>query len=66
MTVNERLFAAGLLDQFDAAIRASDKALMVTLLSRVGLEDQAEHIAETTLAHPTRYGRAESTPDIKT
>jgi hypothetical protein len=57
MTVNERLFSMGLLDPFDRAVRAGDKAEMVALLGKAGLDDQAGHIAETVLAHPTRYGR---------
>jgi hypothetical protein len=57
MSVNERLFTAGLLDQFDDAVRAGDKDLMVALLSRVDLENDAKLIAEKILAHPTRYGR---------
>jgi hypothetical protein len=57
MTGNERLFSAGLLDQFDDAVRAGDKAQIMALLGRVGLRDQAEQIAEAALAHPTRYGR---------
>ena len=57
MTVNERLFSVGLLDQFDDAVRVGDKAQMIAILGRVDLGDQAEQIAETVLAHPTRYGR---------
>jgi hypothetical protein len=57
MTVNERLVSVGLLDQFDDAVRTGDKGQIVAILGRVGLANQAEHIAETTLAHPTRYGR---------
>jgi hypothetical protein len=51
MTVKERLSEAGLLDQFDVAIRARDRARLVKLLGHVELEDQAEDIADTSLAH---------------
>jgi hypothetical protein len=57
MTVNERLIAAGLLDQFDAAVRDGDRARMIDILGRVELADQAASIIETVLAHPTKYGR---------
>jgi hypothetical protein len=57
MTVNERLFARGLLDQFDGAIRSGDRILMADILSRAGLSDVAEQIISTILAHPTRFGR---------
>lgn len=58
MTVNERLFTAGTLEQFDVAIRLGDRATMVILLIAVEIDfAEAEKIADTVLAHPTRYGR---------
>ena len=56
MTTNERLWATGLLDDFDAAARSRDRAQMIELLSRVDLGSQAEWIADTILANPERYG----------
>jgi len=56
MTTNERLFVAGVLDQFDDAARKRDRATMIELLSRVELGEQAALIADTILANPTRYG----------
>ncbi len=56
MTVNERLFVSGLLEQFDAAIEAADAPGAVAVLGQVGLADQAEWIVETTLANPGFYG----------
>jgi hypothetical protein len=56
MTVNERLFAAGLLEAWDSAVRAGDRRAAVGVLGRVGLEDQAERIVDTTLADPQKYG----------
>lgn len=58
MTLNERLFAAGLLDRFDAAVRAGDRAALAEILAQVGIAaEEAKHTMETILAHPTRYGR---------
>jgi hypothetical protein len=56
MTTNERLLVAGLLDAFDAAARARDRARMIEILGRVELGDQADWIADTILADPQRYG----------
>jgi sulfur transfer complex TusBCD TusB component (DsrH family) len=55
--VNERLFARGLLEQFDEAVRRGDTAQMIELLAAVDLGDQAAWISETILKHPNRYGR---------
>jgi hypothetical protein len=57
MTVNERLFAAGLLNEFDAAIRDGNRSEMIELLGRVELGDEAADIVDKIMAHPTRYGR---------
>ncbi|HYM13390.1 MAG TPA: hypothetical protein VEU62_21810 [Bryobacterales bacterium] len=63
MTLNERLFTAGLLDRFDAAARDGDRAAMEELLAQVGLDaNQAKFTIDTTLAHPTRYGRIPKRP----
>jgi hypothetical protein len=56
MTVNERLFEAGLLEQWDNAARARDRRTMIEILSRVDLESQAEWIADMVLANPPKYG----------
>lgn len=56
MTVNERLFEAGLLDAFDAAAKAQDRAKMISILSKVGLADQAAHITDTSLARGAKDG----------
>lgn len=52
MTTNERLFNAGLMPQWDEALRVRDRARMVDLLSKVELGDQAGSIADSAL----RYG----------
>lgn len=55
-TTNERLWLAGLLDEFERAARARDRAHMIELLCRVELGGQAESIADAILAQPVRYG----------
>jgi hypothetical protein len=57
MTVNERLFVAGILDQFDDAARRRDRQAMLAYLHRVAMNDRAA--TETTdaiLANPSYYG----------
>ena len=41
MTVNERLFTAGLLEAFDAAKEARDRTEMIRLLIELDVEDAA-------------------------
>ena len=55
MTVNERLFDAGLLDAFDAAARARDRAELIRLLTEVDVEGAAWS-ADTLLENPESYG----------
>jgi hypothetical protein len=56
MTVNERLFAAGLHTKWDDAVRNRERANMIELLSRVDLGQQAENIVDTVLSNPSKYG----------
>jgi hypothetical protein len=57
MTTNERLFSAGLLDEFDAAAIARDREKMVALLLATDvLSPTAEHIADVILGNPAQYG----------
>jgi hypothetical protein len=57
MTVNERLFVAGLLDQFDDAARRRDRQAMLAYLRRVAMTDnQATETTDTILANPGFYG----------
>jgi hypothetical protein len=35
MTVNERLFAAGLIEQFDRAVKRKDQSLVIEILAKV-------------------------------
>jgi hypothetical protein len=40
MTVNERLYLAGLLDEFDAAVEKRDAAALREILTKVFLSEQ--------------------------
>ena len=55
MTVNERLFAAGLLDDFEAAARRRDRRRMIDILTQVAV-DTPERTADTILRNPETYG----------
>jgi hypothetical protein len=55
MTVNERLFAAGLLEDFDEAARRRDRRKMIVILTQVAI-DTPERTADTILQNPETYG----------
>jgi hypothetical protein len=55
MTVNERLAARGLSDDWDVAVRAGDRDRMVLLLRRVAMPN-APQVADVVLADPAAYG----------
>ena len=57
MTVNARLFAAGLLTDFDNEVCSGNRKRMIALLDRVGLARQSAWIVDSILSHPTRTGR---------
>ena len=53
MTVNERLYAAGLLDAFYRAANKRDKDEMIALLMSIDFErSQAEEAAESIINNP--------------
>lgn len=54
-TINERLWAANLIDAFDAAAKARNRSAMVNILSRIAVADP-EASVDTILAAPSRYG----------
>lgn len=57
MTVNERLFVAGLLQQFDGAIDAGDRQRAIELLIRVAMSDVgAAETVDAVLSNPAKYG----------
>jgi len=55
MTVNERLFAGGLLDEFDDATRARDRARVIALLSQVEVVE-LDRSVNAILSNPRKYG----------
>lgn len=56
MTVNERLFSAGLMIEFENACKVRDRANMIGLLNKVELEDQSAIIVDKILKDPGFYG----------
>ena len=57
MTVNEMLNDAGLLPEFDVAVRGRNRERMVEILVRVEMTlEQAEYTADTILDNPAHYG----------
>jgi hypothetical protein len=56
MTANERLFEAGLLDQWASAVHVRSRSRMLQILANVALGEQAEAITDRVLAHPSSYG----------
>ncbi len=57
MTVNERLFASGLLDRWDSAATKRKKEDMISILCEVALtKEQATWTTETILSDPAKYG----------
>jgi hypothetical protein len=56
VTLNERLFVAGLLHEWDAAVQARDRNRMIELLRKVDLPNDAEPISDKVLANPRFYG----------
>ena len=57
MTVNERLYAPKLMDDFDAAARSRNRAQMISILVRVDLsEKDAAWSVDAILATPQKYG----------
>ncbi len=55
MTVNERLFDAGLMERFEAAAISRDRAEMIRLLTVVAVDD-ADLSADAILRKPELYG----------
>ncbi len=55
MTVNERLVVAGRIAEWDAAVRARDRARMIAVLEALDLGNPGD-IADRVLADPARHG----------
>ncbi len=57
MTVNQRLYALGLLSKWEDAASAHEKPEMIAVLCEAAFTpEQAEWIATTVLADPEKYG----------
>jgi hypothetical protein len=55
MTMNERLLEAGLIEAFDAALRARERSASIDIYRRVDAGDSAEQSVDSILADPVRY-----------
>ena len=56
MSMKDRLFSAGLLNDFDEEVGSGNRKKMIELLDRVGLASQSVWIADSILSHPTKAG----------
>ncbi|MCR9189755.1 MAG: hypothetical protein NXH96_13280 [Alteromonadaceae bacterium] len=57
MTINERLFHVGIMDEFDASILSRDQEGAVALLQRVELsKEEAMATVATIFKNPGKYG----------
>jgi hypothetical protein len=55
MTVNERLFEAKMLDQWDAAARRRDREMMISILTNVEVPEP-ELTVDAILSNPKKFG----------
>ena len=57
MTVNERLFVCGAIDQWDEAVRKRSRADMIAVLRGVAMtENEAAQTTDSVLQNPEKYG----------
>jgi hypothetical protein len=57
MTVNERLFVAGLLDPWDRAINRGDREKAIDILGQVDMDpSSASQTVDAVLSDPSKYG----------
>jgi hypothetical protein len=57
MTTNERLFACGLFDRWNAAAKARDRDQMIALLCQIAFTPKgAQEVADKVLGNPSYYG----------
>lgn len=62
MTLNERLFQAGLISEFDEAALSRGRAQMIAVLERVSLTPrEAASVADQVLANPAKFGFSKDT-----
>ena len=55
MTINERLFHLGLMDQWDKAVRARDRNAMMRLMEQCEVETP-QWTVDGVLGNPEKYG----------
>lgn len=57
MTLNERLYIAKLMDEFNSAIKRNDKENVIEILKKVDLDStEAAFIINTIYNNPKKYG----------
>ncbi len=57
MTVNERLFALDLFDEWDESVNSRNRNQMIQILSQCAMsQKQCEETADTLLENPQKYG----------
>jgi hypothetical protein len=57
MTINERLFVAGLIGEWDSAIIARDRHTAIEILGVVDMDEtSAAQTVDVVLANPSKYG----------
>ena len=57
MTLNERLYEAGLMVAYDSAVKEKDRNKLFKILRQVALEgEEAAYIINTVLQNPKKYG----------
>lgn len=57
MTVNERLFSLGLMDQFEGAAKVRNRQRMIEVLLQCAFsQDQSEQTTDAVLKNPAMYG----------
>lgn len=57
MTVNERLYVMGLLEEWDVAAKAKDREKMINILSRCAMtKEEYEGTISAVLNNPAKYG----------
>lgn len=55
MTVNERLFHLGVMNEWDAAVRRRDRDVMISLLEMAEVSEP-RFTVDTVLSDPAKYG----------
>ena len=57
MTMNERLYTAGIADKFDAAVRRKDKTVLMELLAQIEIPArQSQETIDLIFGNPAKYG----------